>query len=147
MEQATADPALRPKPQLTFDTLWWYDALRSHQLLIQRCTECGTLRHPVQPMCASCHCLSWDTVEASGQATVHSFVIAHHPKIPGFDYPLAIGLLDLAEGTRLLANIVGCAVEHVHIGMAVSMEFIDIDEERSFPQFRPVPAGEGTVSS
>jgi len=106
MEQATADPALRPKPQLTFDTLWWYDALRSHQLLIQRCTECGTLRHPVQPMCASCHCLSWDTVEASGQATVHSFVIAHHPKIPGFDYPLAIGLLDLEEGTRLLANIV-----------------------------------------
>jgi uncharacterized OB-fold protein len=137
---ATADPALRPIPKLTPDTKWWFEALRRHELLIQRCTDCGVPRHPAQPMCGSCHSLSWDTMTASGRATVHSFVVNHHPKIPGFDYPLVVGLLDLREGTRLLANIVGCRPGEVYIGMPVTMEFVDLDENRSYPRFRPVPA-------
>jgi uncharacterized OB-fold protein len=89
-------------------------------------------------MCTPCHSVSWDTVRASGQATVHSFVVNHYPRIPGFDYPLIVGLLDLEEGTRLLANIVGCPPEDVRIGMPVTMEFLDLDDSRAYPQFRPV---------
>lgn len=135
-----ADPTLRPKPQMTLDTVWWFEALRRHELLIQRCTDCGHLRHPVRPMCPDCRSLSWDTVAACGEGVVHSYVVAHHPQIPGFDYPLTTALVDLAEGTRLLGNIVGCEPADVHIGMPVTLEFIDIDGERSAAQFRPVSA-------
>ena len=133
------DVTQRPRPQLTLDTAWWHRALRRHQLQIQRCIPCGRLRHPVQPMCPHCRSLDWDTICAAGTGSVHSFVVTHHPRIPGFDYPLTIALIDLAEGTRVLGNIVGIAPDSVVIGMAVSMEFVDIDEERSVPQFRPAP--------
>jgi uncharacterized OB-fold protein len=123
---------------MTLDTVWWFEALRRHELLIQRCTGCGRLRHPVRPMCPDCRSLSWDTVAASGEGVVHSFVVAHHPRIPGFDYPLITALVDLAEGTRLLGNIVGCEPGEVHIGMPVTLEFIDLDDKRSAAQFRPV---------
>jgi uncharacterized OB-fold protein len=133
-----ADPALRPKPQMTRDNVWWFEALRDHRLLIQRCGNCSVLRHPPLPMCPHCHSLQWDTTEAAGPGVVHSFVVSHHPRMPGFDYPLAIALVELAEGTRVLANIVGCPPEHVSIGMDVELEFLDLDEQRSVPQFRPL---------
>lgn len=139
-ETQPADPVLRPRPQMTLDTVWWFEALRRHELLIQRCTDCGRSRHPVRPMCPDCRSLSWDTVAARGDGVVHSYVVAHHPRIPGFDYPLTTGLIDLAEGTRLLANIVGCAPGQVYIGMPVTLEWLDIDDERSAAQFRPVAA-------
>jgi hypothetical protein len=40
----------------------------------------------------------------------------------------------------VLANIVGCEPEDVHIGMPVTLEFLDIDDERSAAQFRPAGA-------
>ncbi len=40
-------------------------ARRQHRLLIQRCKQCGTLRHPPRPMCSECRSLEWDTLEAS----------------------------------------------------------------------------------
>jgi uncharacterized OB-fold protein len=139
---APTDPALRARPQQTRDTVWWFDALREHRLLIQRCTGCGRLRHPVGPMCPACRSLDWDTVEASGRGSVHAFVVSHHPQLPGFDYPLVTALVDLEEGTRLLANVVGCDPSEVRIGSALRMEWLDIDAERAFPQFRlaAVPA-------
>lgn len=132
-----ANPALRTRPQLTRDTVWWFEALREHRLLIQRCADCGQLRHPVGPMCPACRSLEWDTLEASGRGSVHAFVVSHHPKLAGFDYPLVIAVIDLEEGTRLLANVVGCDPAEVHIKMPLRMEFLDIDENRAFPQFRP----------
>lgn len=139
--EATADPALRPKPQMTRDNVWWFDALREHRLLIQRCASCSTLRHPPLPMCPTCHSLAWDTVEAGGRGTVHSFVVSHHPRMPGFDYPLVIAVVELEEGTRVLANVVGCPPADVEIGMGLSLEFLDLDDRRTAPQFRPAGSG------
>ena len=77
------------------------------QLLIQHCTSCGTLRHPPLPACGTCRSLEWDTVESSGRGTLYSFVVVHYPQVPSFDYPLPIGLVELEEGTRVVANIDG----------------------------------------
>ncbi len=40
-----------------------------HRLLIQRCTGCGTLRHPPLPACPECRSFEWDTVESSGRGS------------------------------------------------------------------------------
>jgi uncharacterized OB-fold protein len=131
-----ADQALRPKPQMTRDNVWWFDALREHRLLIQRCASCAEFRHPPLPMCPACHSLAWDTVDACGRGTVHSFIVSHHPRLPGFDYPLVIAVVELEEGTRVLANVVGCPPEDVEIDMEVILEFLDLDDRRTAPQFR-----------
>jgi uncharacterized protein len=132
--------ALRPRPALNLDNRFWFDAAREHRLLIQRCASCGTLRHPVGPQCPHCQSFEWDTVEASGRGTLYSFTVAHHPRHPAFDYPLVIAVVELAEGTRLIANLAGIAPENARIGMEVELDWLDTDPELTVPVFRAVPA-------
>jgi uncharacterized OB-fold protein/acyl dehydratase len=127
----------RPRPSLTKDNAWWFEALREHRLLIQRCDSCGALRHPPRPGCDRCGSLEWSTVTAAGTGTVFSFVVNHYPQVPAFDYPLVVGLIELTEGTRLIANVIGVEPSEVRIGMPVAVEFVDHDPELTLAAFRP----------
>ncbi len=97
----------RPRPALTQDNRFFFDGAREGKLLIQRCTSCGTLRHPPRPACANCRSFEWDTQTASGRGTVYSYVVNHYPQVPAFDYPLVVALIELEEGTRLVADLSG----------------------------------------
>jgi uncharacterized OB-fold protein len=139
-ERKTARPP-RPRPALTQDNHFWFEGAQAHHLLIQRCVSCGTLRHPPLPACAACGSLEWDTVESSGRGTLYSYVVVHYPQVPAFEYPLPIGLIELEEGTRVVANLDGMEREEIQIGMALEATFVDFDEDLSLPVF--VPAGVG----
>nr|WP_206024673.1 MaoC family dehydratase N-terminal domain-containing protein [Rhodococcus sp. 14C212] len=135
--EPAAPKGLRPRPAINADNAFWFEAAREHRLVIQRCTACGTLRHPTGPMCGQCRSLDWDTVDAAGRGTVYSFVVNHHPRIPGFEYPLVVATIELEEGTRLIANMTGVEPHAVEIGMAVELDWIDADPELTLPAFRP----------
>lgn len=128
---------LRPRPAINRDNAFWFEAAREHRLVIQRCASCGTLRHPPGPCCPQCRSFEWDTVQASGRARVHSFVVNHHPRHPAFDHPLIVAVVDLEEGTRLITNLVDLAPEQVEIDMPVALRWLDADEELSLPVFGP----------
>jgi uncharacterized OB-fold protein len=130
----------RLAPSMTSDTQFFWDGVRAHQLLIQRCATCGALRHPPRPMCPQCQSLEWDTIESSGRGTVYSFVIPHHPPWPWFPDPYVVALVDLEEGTRLVTNITGVAPEAVTIGMPVVVRFEHFDGDLVLPLFEPEPA-------
>jgi uncharacterized OB-fold protein/acyl dehydratase len=101
------------------DNGWWWEAVDRGEILIQKCSRCGALRHPPRPMCPECQSTEWGTTPCAGHGSVHSYVVMHHPPMPGYDFPVAVGLIDLDEGTRLVANIVDCPFEELHIGMKV----------------------------
>ena len=122
---------------MTQDTQFFWDGVKAHRLLIQRCRGCGTLRHPPRPMCPHCHSLEWDSIEASGRGTVYSFVIPHHPPLPWFPEPYVVALVELEEGTRLVTNVVGVAPENVSIGMPVRVHFEAFDDGLVLPLFTP----------
>jgi uncharacterized protein len=128
---------VRPRPSVTPDNAFWFDGARAHALLIQRCTSCGTLRHPPLPACGVCQSLEWDTIEASGRGTLYSFVVVHHPQAESFDYPLPVGLVELEEGTRVVANLDGIAPGELRIGLSVVATFVDFDADLSLPVFVP----------
>ena len=128
----------RPRPSITPDNAFWFEGAQQHRLLIQACDQCGTLRHPPEPRCA-CGSYDWGVRNASGRGTVYSFVVNHYPQIPAFDYPLPIGLIELEEGTRLVADLVGCDPGAITIGMPVVVEWQDLDEDLSLPAFKPAP--------
>ena len=129
---------LRPRPALTRDNQFWFDAAKEHRLVIQRCTGCGVLRHPPRPRCDKCGSYEWDAAEASGRGVIYSFVVNHYPQVPAFDYPLAVGLIELEEGTRLVANVVGIDPADVKIGMPVEVEWVEHDPDLILPAFHPV---------
>jgi len=137
--EAKAKPAIkRPAPGVSDDTRFFWEGAREGKLLIQRCKGCGTLRHPPGPVCPKCHSFEWDTVESSGNGTIYSFVVMHYPEVPPFDHPNPIGLIELDEGTRLVAQLVGIAPGEVKIGQRVKVEFNTFDGDLVLPQFRPV---------
>lgn len=128
----------RPRPAVTQDNAFFFEGAAQGKLLIQRCSACGTLQHPPRAACASCGSFDWGTLEASGRGVVYSFVVNHHPQVPAFDYPLAVGLIELEEGTRLVSDIIGVDPGEVRIGMPVQVEFVRVDDELTLPLFRPV---------
>ena len=119
------------------DNAWWWEAIDEGKLLIQRCKSCGTLRHPPRPMCGNCQSLEWDSVESSLDGEVFSYTEINYPKFPGYPYPLVCGLIQLKEGTRLVANIVGCDPSAVHIGMKVKGKVERVDAKTVLPNFYP----------
>lgn len=128
----------RPRPVVNRDNAGFWEGVSRHRLLIQRCDGCRTLRFPWLPGCNACGCPDWDTVEAGGEGTVYSYVVMHHPPFPAFDPPYAVGLIELAEGVRMISNVVGVSHDQVRIGMPVRLEFEQVDEELELPVFRAV---------
>lgn len=126
----------RPRPVVNRDNQGFWDGVRDHRLLIQRCTSCATLRFPWLPGCNACSSPDWDTVEASGAGTVFSYVVMHHPPFPAFDPPYAVALVELAEGVRMISNITGVPYDKVRISLPVQLEFLRVDDDLELPVFR-----------
>ncbi|MBW2697033.1 MAG: OB-fold domain-containing protein [Deltaproteobacteria bacterium] len=138
---AESDSAVPAKPQrlrpaLGHDNRWWWDCVEKDELAIQRCSACAVLRHPPRPMCGECQSTEWDYVFSSGEGTIHSYVVIRHPEVPGYTYPLVVAVVDLAEGTRFVGNVVDIEPEEVEIGMAVQASIERVDDEMKLPVFR-----------
>jgi hypothetical protein len=81
--------------------------------------------------------MEWDFVESSGRGTVATYTVIHDPQFPGYQYPLIIVLVDLAEGTRLTAQLHACEPEDVEFGMAVESYIHEDPDGFCIPMFRP----------
>ncbi|WP_406114294.1 bifunctional MaoC family dehydratase N-terminal/OB-fold nucleic acid binding domain-containing protein [Streptomyces sp. NBC_01014] len=128
--------ARRPRPVINRDNAGFWAGVAEHKLLIQRCSSCATLRFPWLPGCNACGSLDWDTTEASGAGTVYSYVVMHHPPFPAFEPPYAVGLIELAEGVRMVSNVTGVPYDKVRVGMPVTLEFLRVDAELELPVFK-----------
>jgi uncharacterized protein len=136
--------ATRLAPSVSPDTEFFWAALKDHKLLIQRCTDCQTLRVPPRPMCGNCQSLNWDSVESTGRGTVYSYVMPQYPPLPFFEYPYVVALIELDEGVRIVSNLCHIAPESIVTGMPVEVFFeafntITEGEELVLHQFRPAP--------
>ncbi|MCX4675692.1 OB-fold domain-containing protein [Streptomyces sp. NBC_01433] len=139
-----AAAALRPRPVINRDNAGFWAGVAEHKLLIQRCGDCRTLRFPWLPGCNACGGQDWDTVEASGEGTVFSHVVMHHPPFPAFSAsgeggPYAVGLIELAEGVRMVSNVIGVPYDKVRSGLPVRLEFLRTDPGLELPVFRGDP--------
>jgi hypothetical protein len=81
--------------------------------------------------------MEWDAVVASGKGTICSYTVLHHPQFPGYDYPLIIILVDLAEGTRFTSQLVECDPQAVIFDMAVEMVMHEDPDGFRLPVFKP----------
>lgn len=132
-EQPTA---LRPRPNVTLDTAFYFEAAKNHKFMIQGCDSCNTLQHPPTAVCSTCGSLSLSPREVSGRGEIFSYTIVHAPVSPPFVSPYPVILVLLEEGVRVVSELHGVAVEDVKIGMPVQVDFLDCDPGLSLPIFR-----------
>jgi uncharacterized OB-fold protein len=135
---------IRPIPQPDHLTAPYWDAARRHELHIQHCRACGAYQHPPEATCRGCQGGEFEWVKLSGRGKVYTFVIDHRLMVPGFNEPYVVAQVTPAETddnmVRLTANIRGCDIHEVYVGMPVEVFFEDVTEDVTLPQFRPVSA-------
>ena len=134
-------PRARPKavPVPTPETQPYWDGAAAGELRIQRCLDCGEAYFYPRPLCPSCGSGNVEWFTASGRATLYSYVINHRPA-PGFeaDAPYAIAVVQLAEGPRMMTNLVGVAPtpEALQLDMELRVAF-EQRGEVTLPVFTP----------
>ncbi len=136
-EESGSGPVLRPAANR--DTAFFWEGTKQGELRIQRCLACGALRHPPGPLCTRCGSHERGHLVASGLGTVYSFVVHHHPPVPGKELPLVIALVELDEGVRMLGDLHDVDPDSVVIGQRVRSRMQRVDDDLTLPGW--VPAG------
>jgi len=128
----------RPLPKPTPETQHYWDGAAAGELRLQTCNDCSKTYFPPRPFCPGCGSRSVQVVKASGRGKLHSYVIHARPA-PGFDPPYAIAVVELAEGPRMMTNIVGCpqTPEALQLDMDLEVTFEKQNDQISLPFFKP----------
>ena len=130
----------KPLPIILEDGKEYWEGCKRHEVLIQRCRDCGEVQFPHRTVCSHCFSTAVESLKASGKGTVYSFTTVYRAPIEGFesDLPYTIVIVDMDEGTRMMSRIVECEPEHVSIGMKIEVVFDDVTADVSLPMFKPV---------
>jgi hypothetical protein len=108
-------------------------------LLLARCEDCGVVIWYPRAFCPVCGSRSTSWVEACGRGVVYSFTVARRGVGPYRDAaPYVVAYVELAEGPRVMTNVVDCHPDSVEVGMPVQVVFHDTGQGHALYRFRPV---------
>ena len=131
-------PDQKPRPRIGPDSAPFWDGCRRHELLLPFCQDCDKPHLPPGPVCPHCFSGRLEWREASGRGHISTWVVVHQPWFPSFaaEIPYNVAQVELEEGPRLTANVIG--TNQLMVGQAVEVVFDDIDAELTMPRFRLV---------
>ena len=126
-----------PAPTANADSEEYWAAARDDRLLIRKCRSCGKTHFLPRHLCPACWSTDLEWIESSGHGTVHGFTIIRRASLPEFAtrVPYVVALIDLKEGPRMMANILGEDALQTKIGDAVEVRFEARAEGTKIPQF------------
>ena len=135
-----SDAADFPQPEITPLNAPYWDALTQGYLVFQHCDSCRFAVLPARSECPRClqPTLSW--TRSTGAAKLISWVVYHQAFHPAFAsrVPYTVAVVELSEGARLVANIVGADdPERLRIEMPLVLS-IEREAGVAIPKFRPV---------
>src|SRR5512135_2560468 len=98
----------KPVPAITPDMQPFFAASKRHELVVQRCVQCGTHRFPAREICSSCLSREAEWVQVSGDGEIFSYNVMHQVYHPGFatEVPYAVVVVKLKEGAKMNSNLV-----------------------------------------
>jgi uncharacterized OB-fold protein len=130
----------KPRPRITPDNRPFWDACRRHRIELPFCADCGKPHLPPGPLCPFCFAGRIEWRVASGRGTISSWTVVHQGWFPAFrsEIPYNVVQVELEEGPRLTANVVGDANAKLRVGTRVEAVFEDVADDLTLPRFRLV---------
>jgi len=138
-EIVTAPSLFAPAPVITTDTAEFWAATTEGRFLLRRCNACGEAFWYPRPICPLCHSTDTAWEKASGHGRIYSYTVirrAGPPFATATFYVLAY--VELAEGPRMMTNIVDCDPDELEIDQQVVTVFHATDGDVALPRFRPL---------
>ncbi|CCX41570.1 putative uncharacterized protein [Clostridium sp. CAG:1024] len=117
------------QPRITHDSKPYWDGLKEHKVLFQRCACCGKPRMPTSIVCPFCLNKDFAWEESKGLGKVYTYAIYRHAFHPALKQklPYAVATVDLDEGIRLLTNVSRNDMHKITCGTPVKIEFADTE--------------------
>lgn len=121
-----------PEPD-AFTRSYW-EAAAQGRLLIRHCADCDKAHHYPREFCPHCWSENVTWEPASGHATLYTWSVVHRNDLPPFGerVPYVAAVVDLAEGPRMMTEVVHAGPAELRAGMPVEVTFRD-----GVPVFRP----------
>jgi uncharacterized OB-fold protein len=114
-------------PEIDAFTRPYWEAAAGGRLLIRRCGACGRAHHYPREFCPHCWSeeVTWE--EACGRAALYTWSTVHRNDLPPFGErtPYVAAVVDLAEGPRMMTEVVNCAEGSLMAGMALRVTYRD----------------------
>jgi uncharacterized OB-fold protein len=131
----------KPVPRISAEARPYWDGCRAGELRYQACRGCKRVQFYPRALCAGCGGIDLEWRRSAGAGVVHAVTVVYRAPSEPFrgDVPYAVALVDLDEGFRMMANVVGGDPERVAIGDRVRVVF-EARGEVTLPQFTRVEA-------
>jgi len=129
------------EPPASDEAAPFWEATRRGELVLPWCRACERPFWYPRAICPRCLGDAVDWRSASGNGVVYAVSVQHLPG-PGRDAadgPYAVVLVELAEGVRVMGNVLECAPDDVHVGMRVRVTWHPLADGRQLPQFAMQP--------
>ena len=125
-------------PEVSIGNEAYWTGLSNGELLLQECTNCGSIRHYPRPMCDNCYSFEHRWIKANGDASVYAWTECHHAFHPSFAEltPYTLVTATLKEGPRLLAPLTESPKKALYLGMKLKIIFNQVDSGLTLPAFR-----------
>ncbi len=117
----------------------FFDGANEGKLMLEKCSQCGIHRLPGRERCLDCWSTESEWAQASGKGKLYTYGIMHQKYHPAFaeETPYNYAIVELAEGPRLVTNIVDCEQDDLKTDMPVEAVFDHVSDEATLIRFRP----------
>lgn len=119
-----------PQPNPETEAFWL--AAENGKLMIGSCRSCSKVHWYPRAICPHCFSDQTELKEASGKGEVYSYSVMKRAKIS-----YAIAYVTLAEGPKMMTNIVDTDLDAIEIGQAVKVVFKETEDGPPVPMFTP----------
>jgi uncharacterized OB-fold protein len=132
----------RPVPNpITPEAKPFWDGLREQKLLLPKCGACGHIFFYPRAVCPRCQARDIGWIQASGRGKLHAFEIAYQVfnKAWKVKPPYVLAMVELAEGPRMMTNLVNVEPDPkaIKCDMSVRVVFSKLTDEITLPLFEP----------
>jgi uncharacterized OB-fold protein len=95
-----------------------------------KCERCGKIFFPHRLICDECGNQKMNTIGLSRDGKLVTYTVIHiGPSKFADQAPYAVGIVELKEGVRLLAQLADVDLSKLKVGMPMRVEFRRISEE------------------
>ncbi len=134
----SATPPRRMEPPVIPVAEPFWAATRERRLVVQWCLECDRPVFYPRENCPLCLSTNLEWRDCSGEGSLYSFTVNHLSGNPtGAEGPFPVAIVELAEGFRMMSNVVNCPLEHLEVDMALRVTWEELSDGRNYPLFEP----------